>query len=192
MNSKTAGLKPFTDFLWSREDYEDLVARGVFGPEDKIELLDGKLITMAAQNSAHRTALNLVRVYLDGIAALAQPAHVSVQSPVAIGGRSLPEPDLAVISGTIRDYADHHPSSAILIVEVADTSLEHDRGPKLRAYARAGIPEYWIVNLVDHVVEVYREPSGERYGQSFTVRPGSTLAPAGHDKHAVDAARLLP
>lgn len=190
MRSKTKGLEPHTEFLWSRADYEELVRQGVFGPEDNIELLNGKLITMAPQNSPHRTALNLVRVYLDGV--FSSASHVAVQCPLALDDRSLPEPDVAVIPGNIRDYTDHHPSRALLIVEIADSSLEYDRGLKLKSYARAGIPEYWIVNLPDEQVEVYRSPAGERYRDGIIARKGEHIRPAECPGHSIDVAELLP
>ncbi|MDW8106761.1 MAG: Uma2 family endonuclease, partial [Armatimonadota bacterium] len=92
-------------------------------------------------------------------------------------GDSLPVPDLAVVPGKPSDYQAQHPTTALLVVEVADTTLPYDRGRKLRLYARHGIPEYWIVNLRERVLEVYREPERARYkvklvlGLEETIRP---------------------
>ncbi|MCS7066067.1 MAG: Uma2 family endonuclease [Fimbriimonadales bacterium] len=88
--------------------------------------------------------------------------HLRVESPLRLGS-SEPVPDLAVVPGKPADYRHQHPTKALLVIEIADTSLEHDRTKKLALYAKAGIPEYWIINLLERVLEVYREPSGKRY-----------------------------
>jgi Uma2 family endonuclease len=192
VRSKTANLEPHTDFLWSREDYENLVSRGVFGPEDRIELLNGRLLTMAPQQTAHAIAYNLTRKYLDRV--FQSGYDVRPQLPLALDDRSEPEPDVAVVRGAVRDYLQNHPApeDTVLVVEVADSSLRYDRTDKLAAYARAGIPEYWILNLVDGVVEVYRDPIGDHYTKSATLGPEEPLAPQGHDADAVSVAELLP
>ena len=163
--SKTAHLNPHTEFLWSREDYEDLIRRGVFGPEDQVELLNGKLITMAPQFAPHATACTLLNNILTRVC---PDGHfVRCQLPIALDERSELEPDLAVVKGAPRDYADRHPAAndVVLVVEVADSSLDYDRRKKLPAYALAGIPEYWIVNLTDRTVGQYSNPKGDGYGR---------------------------
>jgi len=190
--SKTAHLTPYTDFLWSREDYQDLVSRGVFTPEDKVELLDGHLITMAPQQSAHATATRKIRAFLSR--AFSESRFVvDSQLPLALDERSEPEPDLMVVRGQVSDFSEHHPTAreAVLVVEVSDSSLAYDRGPKLAAYARAGIPEYWIINLVDRVAEIHRQPDGELYADSLTLTPAGQIAPA-EAKIATTVAELLP
>lgn len=192
MKSRTADLPPHTDFLWSRADYEDLVARGVFGPEDKLELLGGRLMTMSPQKSPHTTAIRKVRRYLQSV--LDPENHiVDSQAPVALDDRSEPEPDVAVFRGTIADFADHHPTPAdtVLIVEIADTSLHYDRTRKLPAYACAGIPEYWILNLQDRTLERYRDPSGNSYRSAEILSQTELVAPLGQNHQAV-VSDLLP
>lgn len=192
VKSRTAHLNPRSDFLWSREDYEDLVRRGVFGPEDRLELLNGRLITMAPQNTPHAISYNLTRKYLDRV--FHSGYDVRPQLPLALDESSEPEPDLAVVRGEIRDYAEHHPtpSDTVLVVEVADSSLIYDRTEKLAAYARAGIPEYWILNLGERVLEVYREPAGGSYAGKATFRPEESVAPDGGEASPVRVAELLP
>lgn len=100
---------------------------------------------------------------------------LSVQNPVALGETSEPEPDLAVL--TSEGLPDRHPTpdDILLIVEVAGTSLEHDRNRKMPLYATAGIPEYWLVDLNETCVDVYREPDGDTYARRIRHRPGDTL-----------------
>jgi hypothetical protein len=120
-----------------------MTGAGVFGPEDRLELLDGEIIDMAPQKSRHATAVTLVGEALRTL--FRSGATVRVQLPFSLDDRSEPEPDVAVVPGNPRDYRDAHPSRALLICEVSDTTLGYDRGRKLTAYARAGIPEYWIL-----------------------------------------------
>jgi len=154
---------------WTRVEYDNLIETGFLGPGDKIELLGGQLCVSEPQNSPHARAIS---VGLEAIQrALAPGWHVRVQLPIALDDESEPEPDLAVVLGGPRDYADH-PSRPALVVEVADSSLALDREHKGSLYARARLPEYWIVNLVDRVLEVYREPgldAGAQYGWAYRV-----------------------
>lgn len=175
---------------WTRVEYDSLIETGFFGPSDKIELLGGQLCVSEPQNSPHARAISLG---LEAIQrALAPGWHVRVQLPIALDDESEPEPDLAVVSGGPRDYADH-PSRPALVVEVADSSLALDCEHKGSLYARARLPEYWIVNLVDRVLEVHREPgldAGAQYGWAYRV--ALTLGP---DEHvtplAAPSARIL-
>ncbi len=130
---------------------------GVIGDDEPLELVDGELIVVSPQGPPHATATSLVRdVLLDAYRGL---AHVREAKPLVAGTTELPEPDLAVVDGTARDYAEHHPTGAQawLVVEVARTSLLADR-KKIRTYAAAGIPVYWLVDLEARRLEVYADP----------------------------------
>ena len=105
---------------------------------------------------------------------------------------SEPEPDLAVVPGVIDDYRDQHPSTAALVVEVADTNLEFDRTRKATVYATAGIPDYWILNLVDRRLEIYRQPAGAVYCTLSTCAPEDTVAPLGAPESHLRVASMLP
>src|SRR5215470_6855850 len=144
--------------LWrmTRARYDRLVDAGIFGPDDRVELLDGLLVAREPQGGPHATAVGLVAAALEKT--FGRGFHVREEKPIALNKSSEPEPDVAVVPGGLRDYASGHPSRPVLLVEVADSSLVLDRLRKGGLYARAGIVEYWIVNLVDQVLEVYREP----------------------------------
>ena len=114
------------------------------------------------------------------------------QMPLTLDNDSEPEPDVAVVKGNIRDYADHHPSSAILIVEVADTILAYDRLNKAAAYARNAIHEYWILNLRDRCLEVYRRPSHGTYAEHTRLTAGETISPLAVPGLRTEIAALLP
>ena len=155
---------------WKRVEYERLVDRGIFEPGDRIELIDGLLLVSEPQSSFHYTAIQLVERVLSR--AFGDGWTVRTQAPIALDDASEPEPDVAVVRGEIRDYATSHPADPVLVVEVAVSSLTFDREHKASLYARAGRPEYWMVNLVDRVLEVRREPAPEPsapYGWDYAV-----------------------
>ena len=166
---------PLTVRRWKRVEYDRLVELGAFDREP-IELLGGHLIVAEPQGPYHASSIRRVDY---AVRAVLPPGWlVCVQAPIALDDESEPEPDIAVVRGHLGDYRDAHPSRPELVIEVADASLRFDRRRKGSLYARAGLPEYWIVNLVDRVLEVYREPAPE------------PAAPYGWAYHSV--ARLLP
>ena len=146
-----------TLYRWTRREYAKLIDRGILDEDDPIELLDGLLLVKEPHSSSHRTAVVLVARALER--AFGDGWFVQVQSPIGLDVRSEPEPDVSVVRGSPRDYTDAHPTRPDLVVEVALSGLAIARGRKTTAYARAGIADYWIVNLVDRVLEVHREPA---------------------------------
>ncbi|PYN40515.1 MAG: hypothetical protein DMD95_21550 [Candidatus Rokuibacteriota bacterium] len=141
---------------WTRAEYERLIDIGVFRADEPLELLGGELIVSEPQNSAHYTAIGLVE---DALRAALEPGWlVRSQGPIALDDESEPEPDVAVTHGARRSYSRQHPSRPALVVEVAESSLALDREHKGSLYARARLEDYWLVNLVDRVLEVYRRP----------------------------------
>jgi Uma2 family endonuclease len=176
--------------LWSRADYERLVASGVFGPGDRVELLEGEIIEITPEKSRHAATVDLV---LEALRSAFGAFHmVRVQHPLAVSGTSEPQPDLAVVPGSARDYVDEHPTSAVLVVEVSDTSLEYDRGKKALVYARAGLAEYWIVNLVEGAMEVHRDPGADGYKSVTRLGPTESVSPLAASKVSIAVADLLP
>lgn len=182
---------------WSRREYEQLVEQGFFRCDERLELLDGLLLVKEPQSSSHMTALRLAEDALR--IAFGAGWDVRAQSPVALDRRSEPEPDVSVVRGSPRDYRDAHPRSPVLVVEVALASLRLDRTRKCRAYARAGVPEYWIVNLVDRVLEVHREPAliespRRRWGYRSIqpLGPDASVSPLAAPVARIAVADLLP
>lgn len=175
---------------WSRVEYDRAVAAGVFGPEARIELVDGALLAMTPQGSRHATAVRLVE---DALRRVFGAGHdVRAQLPLALDDCSEPEPDIAVVEGHARDYRDAHPTGAALIVEVADDSLARDRTVKQRLYARCGISEYWILALRPARLEIYRDPGADGY-HALTVRgSGATVSPLARPAARVAIDDLLP
>jgi Uma2 family endonuclease len=160
---------------WKRVEYERLIDKAAFAPGERLELIDGLLLVAEPQSSSHFTAVRLVVLAL--ARAFGDGWEVRPEGPIALDDDSEPEPDVAVVRGGPRDYAEAHPADPVLVVEVALTSLAFDREHKASLYARAGRPEYWIVNLVDRVLEVHRQPQP------------SAAAPYGWDYRTVEVIR---
>jgi Uma2 family endonuclease len=175
---------------FTREEYERLVEQGYFHPEERIELVDGGLYEMTPQSSFHSTGVLLTQSALQPL--FKEGFQIRIQMPLALGFDSEPEPDLAVVPGGLRDYVYAHPTTAILIVEVADSSLIHDRKRKASLYARSGIPEYWILNLVRWCLEVYRESKEGVYTSRTVLREGDSVSPLSRPEVSIPVASLLP
>lgn len=185
-----SAVSPPRTRLWDRAEYERMIETGILGPEDRVELLQGEIVEISPERSRHATAVDLS---LGSLRRAFGPGFtIRVQHPLSLGDRSEPEPDLAVVSGSPRDYASRHPASAALAVEVADTSLEHDRTRKATIYAQSGILEYWIVNLVDQRLEVYHDPAPEGYRSVAEFERGGTLSPIAAPRATVAVSDLLP
>jgi Uma2 family endonuclease len=184
-------------YRWTRRKYDRLVDHGILGKDDPVELLDGLLLVKEPQHSLHATAVVLVATALERV--FRNGWFIQRYGPIAVGARSEPEPDVAVIRGVPRDYAHAHPTSAALVVEVARSGLRAARGRKAAVYARTHIADYWIVNLVDRVLEVQREPARpgparSRWGYASieTLGAEATEAPLAAPDARVRVADLLP
>ena len=141
---------------FSRAEYDRLIELGIFQPGEPIELIGGQLMVAEPQGAYHYGALRKTARAIE--AAFGPGWDIRTQGPVALDDESEPEPDVAVVSGTLHDYLREHPARPALTVEIAESSLGLDRRHKGSLYARAGLDDYWIVNLIDRVLEVYREP----------------------------------
>lgn len=175
---------------WTRDEYYRMAEAGILRPEDRVELIDGEILTMAPQKSPHATAMQLAQEALRE--AFGAGFVVRPQLPLVLDELNEPEPDLAVVRGEPRDYRDAHPTTALLVVEVAESSLGFDRGVKSRLYAHAGIPEYWIVDLAGGALEVLRSPAGGEYRERRVLHHGASIAPLARPDTPIAVADLLP
>lgn len=192
----TYGTDP-SAYRFTVAQYQKMAEVGVLTPADKVELLENYLVQKMSRNPVHDGTVQVVDEALAGVI----PAGwtLRVQLTVVLPD-SQPEPDFAVVRGTARTYLARHPTAADtgLVIEVAESSLVRDQRDKTRAYARAGIPIYWIVNLVDGRVEVYTQPSGPTAAPAYqnvqTYQPGDTvpLILDGVTVASIPAADLLP
>lgn len=175
---------------WTREEYDRLVAAGAFRPEARVQLVQGEIVEMTPQSAAHATAVRRLQKALDSL--FLGRYDVRAQLPLILSELSEPEPDIAVVVGALDDYRDRHPTTAVLLVEVADSTLDFDQTRKLEMYAVARIPEYWIVNLVAGVLEVYREPQGSRFRTALRLGPDEAVTPASAPTGRLIVRDLLP
>ena len=164
---------------WSREDYYRLAEEGWFEGQ-RVQLIDGEIIEIPPQGHEHAKALFVLRRFLESV--FPGDFWIREEKPLNVGRRSDPEPDLAAVPGLPSAYKDH-PTTALIVIEVADSSLRLDRR-KAGLYASAQIPEYWIVNLPERKLEVQRAPVqdpaagsfGYRYNETLTLGVGDTVA----------------
>lgn len=153
----------------SIEQYHAIIQAGILTDDDSVELLEGWLVFKMPKNPPHRVTTRLVRTALENI--LPPGWYVDSQEPITLSN-SEPEPDIVVVRGDTRQYLDRHPGAEdiALIIEVSDTTLQRDRTVKKRIYARAGITIYWIVNLIEGLVEVYSQPIVEVESSDYSQR----------------------
>ena len=170
-----------------RREYDHLVEFGCF-KDEKIELLNGMLVAMSPAGAGHAHAVTrLVALLVRGVG---DRAIVRPQVPLGVTDDSEPEPDVALVPN--QDYSHEHPARALLVVEVADSSLRQDRTVKAMLYARAAVPEYWIVNLADRTVEVHRDPRGERYASVVSHTAADAIHPECFTDLRISIAEVLP
>jgi Uma2 family endonuclease len=177
--------------------YQKMIETGILTPEDRVELLENYVVLKMARNPPHDGTIDLVKAALPGC--IPGGWLLRVQQTI-VSSDSQPEPDFAIVRGNPRSYLSRHPPAAEvgLVIEVADSSLLRDQRDKTRIYARAGIPCYWIINLVDRRIEVYTRPSGPMelpaYGAFQTFQPGDAIPVVldGVTTGTVPVADLLP
>ena len=160
------------------DEYLHMVEAGILTECDRVELLDGEIVEMTPIDFRHAAYVAaLMRVFVIGVG---PRALVWPQGPIRLSERSLPEPDVTLLRPRPVSYsdADAEPRDVMLLIEVSDTSLRRDRELKLPLYAGAGIPEYWIVDVQDEVVEVYTNPSSSGYGSIRRFGRGESVSPS--------------
>jgi Uma2 family endonuclease len=174
------------------DDYHRLGELGFFDPEIRTELLEGEIIDMATVREPHAECVDLLAARF--IRALDPTVRVRVQNPVRLSRLSEPLPDLVLARARPGGFVRSHPEpdEILLLIEVADTSYAKDRELKLPLYATAGIPEVWIVNLLERRIEVYRRPAGSQYTEMQFVGEGETVTPAALPTVVVAVDAVMP
>ena len=179
---------------WTRAEYDAIAEAGIFGPEERLELIDGEVLVVSPPSEPHVVGAHKST---DAARAAFGPGYtVRQQAPLALGLDSEPEPDVAVVAGSPEDY-DDHPTTALLVIEISRATLAYDRGTKASLYARAGIRDYWIANLVHRQLEVLRDPGPMPDGQigyrsREVSKPGQTIAPLAKPDAPIAVEALLP
>ena len=182
---------------FTRAEYDRLIELGIFQTGEEIELIGGELLVAEPQGAAHYTAIVKSARALQ--AAFGPGWYVRAEGPIGLDDDSEPEPDVAVVPGNPEDYSCSHPSRPVLTVEIAESSLNVDRRHKGSLYARAGLADYWVLNLIERVLEVYREPVadttapfGWRYARLEVFDASARVSPLARQDAGVRIADLLP
>jgi len=178
----------FRRYRFTVREFDEMGRAGIFDEDARVELLDGEIVEMTPIGRQH--FLVTLRINTAFHAAFMGVAQVSVQGPVRLGKRSEPQPDLALLRPGISDLPG--PEDVLLLVEIADTTVELDRRIKMPLYARAGVREVWLVDLTRDVVEVYRDPTRGRYLSVRVARQGELIAPEALPDRSVAVSDLLP
>ena len=177
--------------LFTREEYHRMGEVGILKRSDRVELIRGEIVTMSPIGPRHNAFVsNLMRLL---ITRFNDRAVVMVQGPVVLADDTEPEPDLAVVRHRAVPYKERHPFSddALLLIEVAESSLAYDRSTKLRLYAEAGIPEYWVVDCIGQSVEIHRTPEGGGYRDVTRVIGDATVTPQAFPDVALTLAEIF-
>src|SRR5579883_1110083 len=172
INSPTVAVRRL-----SVQDYHQMAESGILQPDERVELLEGQMIQMAAKGTAHSAAVTRIERLLRH--RLGNQVLLRFQDPVRLNDYSEPEPDVAVVQPNTMLYEDHHPtpSEVFLLIEVSDTTLKFDREVKAPAYARAGIAEYWVLDVNGRKLHVYRMPGTDGYQSEAILSEALTIAP---------------
>jgi Uma2 family endonuclease len=174
------------------QEYHQMAEAGILRPDERVELLDGNLLSMAAKGTAHSSATTRARKILEQ--KLCDRALVRVQEPVLLNEYSEPEPDLAIVMVDPMDYATNHPQPAQVywLIEVADSSLAYDCGAKANAYAQAGINEYWVLDVQNRQMHMMRSPQEGVYQNQVVLAEESQVAPLAFPDCQVEIRDMLP
>ena len=163
--------------LLSVHDYHRMVEARVLAPDERVELISGQLYKMAAKGTAHSAAVTRIERVLK--ARLSDRVLLRFQDPIQLDDYSEPEPDIAVVKVNPLDYEEHHPtpSEVYLLIEVADTTLKRDRELKAPAYAQSGIQDYWILDVNQRQLYVFRSPTATGYANEFVLSESDVISP---------------
>jgi Uma2 family endonuclease len=180
--------------LWTRDEYYQMAELGFFHGK-RVELIEGEIIEISPMKSLHASALSLLIQVLGLI--LTKEFVVRSQLPMSFSGTSEPEPDVAVVKGSIRDYVGAHPKTAELIAEISDATLRYDRTKKAEIYAKNKIKEYWILNVKNRSLEVYRRPIRDKklgfiYTEIQILTEKDSVSPLAKSDAKIKIADILP
>ncbi len=157
------------------EQYYQMAETGILAPDERVELLEGEIIEMAPIGPRHLICVNKLTRYLNS--QLDESIMVNTQNPIRLTNFSEPEPDVSLIKDAAQLTEVPTSEATLLAIEVSDSTLDRDRSIKQRIYANAKIPEYWIINLPEDVVEVYRTPMGDVYQDVTVVARDESISP---------------
>lgn len=178
---------------WTVEDYHRMSELGILEASERTELIAGQITVMAAKGAPHVTALRLLATQLDPFLR-DRPFFAITQDPIHLNHLSEPEPDLAIVRGIALDYTSQHPhpQDIALIVEVADSTLRQDCTIKDKLYAQAGIPDYWVQDLKNQQLHIFREPTAIGYRSRTILSMPNRVSPLAFPELSLDLGSIFP
>ncbi|MBD2579687.1 Uma2 family endonuclease [Oscillatoria sp. FACHB-1406] len=179
---------------WTVRDYHRMSELGILDPSERTELIDGQITLMIAKGTPHVTALRLLAAKLEALLVGDENVFVSTQDPILLDDLSEPEPDLVLARGTILDYSETHPCSEdiYLLVEVADSTLKTDCEIKDKLYARAGIADYWVLDVKERQLHLFRDPTATGYTRHLIVSEPNRVASLAFPHLNLSLSEILP
>ena len=176
--------------MFTTDEFHRMAEAGILSEDDRVELIEGEIVRMSPIGSRHAACVDRLNA---AFRRLGKRAIVRVQSPIVSGRHSEPQPDLTVLKPRADFYAARHPGSrdVLLVIEVIDTSSDYDRGTKVPLYARASVPEVWLVDLEREVIEVHRRPTLRSYRERTQFSRGQRLSPAAFPRTMFRVSELL-
>jgi Uma2 family endonuclease len=176
---------------FSVDEFHSMERAGVFHPEERLELIQGKVYNMSPIGPFHGGVTDILAEYFWELSN--KRWIVRTQNPVQLSYESEPQPDIALVRRASHHYKSRHPvpEDVFLLIEISDTTLSFDLHQKLPLYASAGIAEVWIVDLIGQTIQIYREPADGAYKSAGQIRPGEFASPSAFPEAKVDAAELF-
>jgi Uma2 family endonuclease len=175
------------------QDYHRMSELGILDPNERTELIAGQIVLMTSKGTPHVLTLRLLATALDSLLSN-QPVFVSTQDPIHLDDYSEPEPDLMIVRGTVLDYADHHPrpGDIDLVVEVADSTLKQDCEIKDKLYAQVGIADYWVIDLKNRQLHIFRNPTPTGYTSHLILTEPNEISPLAFPHLKLSLTAILP
>jgi Uma2 family endonuclease len=177
---------------WTVQEYDRMSQMGILDSDERTELIAGQIVIMTAKGTPHVLTLQLIASSLQ--VQLNNAALIRTQDPIRLDDFSDPEPDLAIVKGNMFDYADRHPcpEDVYLVVEVADSTLKKDCEVKDKLYARANIPDYWVIDLPNRQVHIFRIPTPTGYASHTILSESQTVSPLAFPSIVLPISSILP
>lgn len=178
--------------FWNVSEYHYLGEKGILHPEEKIELIEGQLIKMSPKGTLHTAATRRIAKTLTNL--LVNKAAIYTQDPIELNDNSEPEPDVSVVKIDPNDYVTHHPQTEeiYLIIEVADSSLEYDCEIKAKLYAKSGIKDYWVIDVRERKLHLFRKPQKTGYETKEILSEIDSVTPLNFAELSIKISELLP
>jgi Uma2 family endonuclease len=196
INIVPAAAEPISTFeqlkSWTVQDYHRMGEVGILDPTERTELIAGQIILMVAKGTPHVIALQLLA--REFLGQLGDNTLIRTQDPIHLNDSSEPEPDLVIVQGEILDYVDRHPqpSDIHLLVEVADTTLNYDCQTKAKIYAQAGILDYWVIDIKNRQVHIFRDPTSIGYASHLILAESQIVSSLAFPTIVLPITSLLP